>query len=216
MLSIFDKLYLNRFSDAERKAKKVIWEVLCRDFFQQFISPEDTVLDLGAGSCEFINFIRANKKIAIDELTIAEFAEKDVEVLDKIENIEHNSVDVIFMSNFLEHLLSFEDVLSNLTRVKEVLKNKGKLILIGPNMSFAYKNYWIFIDHRIPLTDLSVAELLRALDFKLIKVIKKFLPYTTKSKYPKWKWLVKVYLKVPILWNIFGKQYLILCEKETQ
>lgn len=214
MLSVFDKIYINRFSDTERKARNTIWRILCRNFFQKFISEKDTVVDMGAGLCEFINFIKAGKKIAIDELTIAKFATQEVTVVSKIEELEDNTADIVFMSNFLEHLLSIEDVITKLTKVRQALKNKGKLIIMGPNMRFTYDNYWIFIDHRIPLTDLSLAELLKALDFKLIKVMPRFLPFTTKSKYPQWGWLVEVYLRVPILWKIFGKQYLILCEKQ--
>lgn len=216
MLSLFDKLYLNRFNETERKARKAIWRILCRDFFQKFISKADTVVDMGAGFCEFINFIKAGRKIAVDELTVAQFADSPVEVFSEIEKLQDNTADVVFMSNFLEHLLSIDDVISKLIQVRKVLKDKGKLIIMGPNIRFVSGGYWIFIDHRIPLTDLSLAELLRALDFKLIKAIPKFLPFTTKSKYPQWAWLVKVYLRIPLLWRIFGRQYLILCEKITE
>lgn len=215
MLSLFDKLYLNRFSEAERKSRKTIWKILCRDFFQKFISESDTVVDMGAGFCEFINFIKAGRKIAVDELTVAQFADSGVEVFSEIEELQDNTADIVFMSNFLEHLPSIDEAISKLSRVGKVLKNKGKLIIMGPNIRFVSGGYWIFIDHRIPLTDLSLVELLKALDYKLIKAIPKFLPFTTKSKYPQWGWLVKVYLKMPILWKIFGRQYLIICEKMT-
>lgn len=214
MLSVFDKLYINRFSGPERKARNALWRILCRHFFQKFVSPQDTVVDMGAGFCEFINFIKAGKKIAIDELTIAKFAVQEVEVVTEIEKLKDNTADVVFMSNFLEHLLSIQDVINKLKAVSRVLKNKGKLIIMGPNIRFTRDDYWIFIDHRIPLTDLSLAELLSALDFTLIRVIPKFLPFSTKSKFPKCAWLVKGYLKMPVLWKIFGKQYLILCEKQ--
>lgn len=214
MLSIFDKLYANRFSEAERESRNKIWKVLCRDFFQRFVSTQDTVVDLGAGLCEFINFIKAGKKIAVDELIITRFAHSDVKILDDIEKLEPLSADVIFMSNFLEHLLSIDDVMKKLSRLRQALKQGGRLIIMGPNIRFAYKDYWIFFDHRIPLTDLSLAELLAAMDFRLTKIVPKFLPFTTKSGYPKWSWLVKTYLKMPFLWRIFGRQYLIICEKE--
>ncbi len=51
------------------------------------------------------------------------------------------------------------------------------------------------------------------LDFKIKKVIPRFLPYTTKSRLPKHPLLIKIYLRIPLLWRIFGKQSLIIAEK---
>ena len=46
------------------------------------------------------------------------------------------------------------------------------------------------------------------------KVIKRFLPYTTKSKLPQEPWLVWLYLKLmPFSGFFFGKQSLIILEK---
>jgi len=43
-----------------------VWKVLCEDFFSQFVDPNDTVLDLDAGCCEFINTIQAANRITVD------------------------------------------------------------------------------------------------------------------------------------------------------
>jgi general stress protein 26 len=51
------RIYKARFSPEERAKKEAIWRVLCSDFFQQYVKPDDTVLDVGAGYCEFINNI---------------------------------------------------------------------------------------------------------------------------------------------------------------
>lgn len=216
MISIFGKLYSNRFSEKEIKVKQQLWKTLCREFFQNFISSEDTVVDMGAGFCEFVNSINAKKKIAIDRLSIVRFAEKDVKILKTAEEIEPNSINVVFMSNFLEHLLHIEDVFAAFREVQRMLMQGGKIIIIGPNMRFAYRDYWNFIDHRLALSDLSIEEVLNTLDFKIIKKIPRFLPFSTKSKYPKWNWLVWIYLKVPFLWRFFGKQYLIIGEKQRE
>lgn len=214
MISIFKNLYTLRFSKKDREMRVRLWDILCAHFFQNFISAENTVVDMGAGFCEFINSIKAKEKIAIDELAIRDFAGKDVKILNSLDDLEANSIDVIFMSNFLEHLLSIENAISTLNTTKRVLKKSGRLIIIGPNMRFAYKQYWNFIDHQLALSDLSLSEAIKLLDFKIIKQNSKFLPFSTKTKYPKWGWLVKLYLKLPFLWMLFGKQYLIVCEKQ--
>ena len=59
-------LYHGRFSEADRARKQGLWRILCRAFFQKYVKPDDVVLDLGAGYCEFINHIRCRTKYAVD------------------------------------------------------------------------------------------------------------------------------------------------------
>ena len=57
-------IYKTRF-DGRFEYRKKVWSVLIRDYFRQFVNKHDTVLDLGAGYCEFINQIDCSKKYAI-------------------------------------------------------------------------------------------------------------------------------------------------------
>ncbi|PIY59787.1 SAM-dependent methyltransferase, partial [Candidatus Woesearchaeota archaeon CG_4_10_14_0_8_um_filter_47_5] len=41
----------------------------------------------------------------------------------------------------------------------------------------------------------------------------KFLPYSTKSRLPKWPLFVRIYLALPLLQDIFGKQMFIVAQK---
>jgi len=49
------KIYATRFLEEELPLKNQIWKVICSDFLSQFVRPTDTVVDIGAGYCEFIN-----------------------------------------------------------------------------------------------------------------------------------------------------------------
>ena len=103
------KLYSNRFNEKEIEFKDKMWKILCKDFFQQFIDYKDTVLDTGGGYCEFINNIKCSKKIVVDlNEDIKNYASSDVEVYNKsvidLDFLENNSVDKVFISNFLEHI----------------------------------------------------------------------------------------------------------------
>ncbi|MDH4042016.1 MAG: SAM-dependent methyltransferase, partial [Gammaproteobacteria bacterium] len=60
------KLYQNRFTEDQLPRKNAIWQVICSRFFQKYIEPGDTVVDLACGYGEFINNISAGEKIAID------------------------------------------------------------------------------------------------------------------------------------------------------
>ena len=51
------------------------------------------------------------------------------------------------------------------------------------------------------------------LDMQPVRVIARFLPYTTKSVLPQWPWLVKLYLRLPLAWWLLGKQSLVVAKK---
>jgi len=215
-----ENIYRKRFNKKDLFIKNNIWKILCQKFFQRFIDKEDVVLDLGAGYCEFINNIISKKKYAIDSNNdVKDFASGSVEVLvsdiRKSINIDPDSIDVIFISNFFEHLDSKEDIVSILKESSKLLRKNGRILILQPNIKYCYKEYWDFFDHKIPLSDKSLEEVLRLTNFKVKLSISRFLPFTTKNRLPKNKFFIRIYLSLPILWKMFGKQAFILAEKTT-
>lgn len=213
-----ERLYRERFGDGSLTSKNSVWQILCGSFFQNLIPDNSTVLDMGAGYCEFINNIKCQKKFAVDlNKQTPQFANPDVTVIcnssTKLDSFQNNSIDVVFMSNFLEHLNSKDEVQLTLAEALRVLKSKSILMILQPNIRFLYKEYWDFFDHIIPLSDKSLVEILQVIGFDIEKVIPKFLPYTTKSRLPKNPFLIKFYLNFPLAWKILGKQAFILARK---
>ncbi len=212
------ELYWLRFDAEERHLKDKLWKVLCNNFFQKYIDKEATVLDLGAGLCEFINNIQCKKKIAVDINEDTEkFAKKDVLIFitsgTDMKTISDNSVDIVFASEFFEHLKNVEELFATFLEIRRVLKREGKLLILCPNIRFLANRYWDFIDHRLAISDASMKEGLLLYNFKVIKIIPKFLPFTTKSRLPKSQILLKIYLSLPMLWKIFGRQMFIVAQK---
>lgn len=212
------KIYENRFLEKELEMKNEIWKVLCSKFFNKFIEESDTVVDIGAGYCEFINNIKCKEKIAIDlNEDTKKFANINVKVLNEscfsMASINSNSVDVVFMSNFLEHMQSKQEVIDVLEETKRILKTGGKLMILQPNIKYCGAKYWDFFDHHIPLTEKSIEEALESNNFKVIKCIPRFLPYSTKSKLPKSPLFVSGYLMFPFVWKIMGEQTFIIAQK---
>ena len=213
-----DLLYQGRFSKQEVEHKSRIWGVLCGHFFQKYVSTNDTVLDLGAGYCDFINNIQCREKLAVDlNDDTPTLAHADVTVHQasstNLSFLADASVDVVFTSNFLEHLRTKEEALQTFNEVHRILKKGGLFLILQPNIRHVGFEYWDFFDHHIALTEKSLIEGLLIKGFKIKHVISKFLPFTTKSKIPQHPFLVWLYLKIPLVWRIMGKQSFLAAEK---
>ena len=206
-------LYEQRFPERELAQKNAIWQVLCRHFFSRFVQPGDTVVDIGAGYCEFINNIECRVKYAVDlNPDVKRFANPGVHVLNEpctaVATLAPDSVDVVFMSNFLEHLPSKAAVLDTFREAHRILRPGGRIVVLQPNIRFLYDEYWDFFDHHTPLSDRSLGEGLALAGFELRTLIARFLPYTTKSRLPKASVFVRLYLALPLAWRVLGKQAL--------
>ncbi|MDI6810225.1 MAG: class I SAM-dependent methyltransferase [archaeon] len=123
-------MYRRRFGK-DVEFRKRMYQVLCADFFQKYIPDDAIVLEIGAGYCEFINNIKAKKKIALDlNPDIKKFAGDDVEAVisssTDMKQIKNEYVDVAFANNFFEHL-SREDIIKTIREVNRVLKRGGDL-----------------------------------------------------------------------------------------
>jgi SAM-dependent methyltransferase len=209
-------IYDNRFAGAAEH-RLAVWQVLTREFFQRWVPEDGTLLDLGAGYCEFTNTIKAGKKIAVDlNPSTEQMAGPDVQVLaqDVAEPwaVAPDSVDVVFTSNFFEHLPTKDALMRCLQQAHRVLRPGGRLIALGPNIRFCPDVYWDFIDHYLPLSDRSLSEALQIAGFGIEKVVPRFLPYTMANRRPN-KIAVQFYLRLRPAWKIFGKQFLIIASK---
>ena len=211
-------VYAHRFSESELKKKKTLWETLCKSYLQKYIPAHGTVLDLGAGYCEFVNNITANNKIAVDlNPDLRSFAASDVEVINTdsrdMHMVDSASVDTVFTSNFFEHLSSPESLLETLAECQRILKDDGKVIILMPNIRNLPGKYWDFLDHRLALTHRSLVEALELTGFAPLVVHPKFLPYSVnESRLPVRAWLIRLYLTLRPAWWLLGKQMLVVAK----
>jgi SAM-dependent methyltransferase len=214
------RVYANRF-DAVSGYRQRVWGVLVKNFFQRFVPANGVVLDLGCGYGEFINSVLAGEKLGMDlnpktKENLAHgvrFLEQDCSLPWPLPD---QKLDIVFTSNFFEHLADKTALGRTLEQVFRCLKPGGKLIAMGPNIKFTGGRYWDFWDHYLPLTETSLSEGLVVQGFEIEKCFARFLPYTMVGtrQYP--LWCVAVYLRFPLLWRWKGEQFLIVARKPAE
>jgi len=212
------KIYRTRFEHTGLERRKRVWATLCRHFFSKRIPEDSVVLDLACGYGEFINNIAARRKLAVDfNPDAAQHLASDVEFLNRpaadLSSIPPASVDVVFTSNFLEHLRSKTECDAVLGAVLQVLRPGGRFIIMGPNIRYAFREYWDFYDHYLPLSHLSLEEGLVMAGYEVEENIARFMPFTMNNRSPTNEFLIRSYLALPIAWRFLGKQFLVTARK---
>lgn len=209
-------IYARRFIP-DLNFRNEMWKILCKDFFQNYVNTNSRVLEIGAGYCEFINNIKAGHKTAVDiNPDVKTHAGPDVHIVlnttSKMSEVADNSAEIVFASNFFEHLTR-DEIIATFSEVYRVMAPGGLFMVLQPNIRFCAKDYWMFFDHVTPIDDRAFVEGLEINGFEIVEVIDRFLPYTTKSRLPKSLFLIQVYLRLRLAWRFFGQQSFILSRK---
>jgi SAM-dependent methyltransferase len=197
-----------------------VWKILIGKFFCRWIPDNAAVLDLGCGWGEFIHQVPAARKYAMDlnPAAVSKLA-PDVTLFsqDCSERwpLADNQLDIVFTSNFFEHLPNKESLRNTLGEAFRCLKPNGRLICLGPNIKYLPGAYWDFWDHYLPLTEQSLKEGLLLAGFEIDFVKAKFLPYSMSQGFSPPLFFLKLYLKLPFVWSILGKQFCVVARKRA-
>ena len=211
------RTYSIRFQGLE-EYRNEIWKILVENFFGRWIPVDSRVLDLGCGYGEFINNVTANDRHAMDLNPETSnrldpnihFHQQDCS---EPWSIDEHSLDLVFTSNFFEHLPNKQTLDQTIRHVHKHLKPNGRLIMLGPNIAALKGRYWDFWDHHVALSDQSAGELLELHEFTIDKSIPRFLPYNMVRIRKRPLFLVRLYLHLPFAWRFFGSQFLLVARK---
>jgi SAM-dependent methyltransferase len=214
---VLKEIYRLRFEEADVAKKEVIWQEL-GVFLQRYIDPSSRVVDIACDVGYFIRNIRATERWATDIRDVGKALPPEVRFvhasgLELADVMPNSHFDLAFMSNYLEHLPSTEAVVQQLRVAWSLLRPGGHVLILQPNIRLIGGSYWDFIDHQTALTEKSLAEAGELAGFTPKRVLTRFIPYTTKSRFPQNRLLVRAYLAFPPAWWLFGKQTLYLGEK---
>ena len=165
----YKRLYEYRFRHVDQARRNQVWGAMAPALYESLGRPE-RVLDPAAGRCEFINAVPAAERWGVDavkyeaalpaegtRLLVSEIMQTD---------LPSSYFDGIFVSNFLEHLASPDDVAAFLEKMWDCATPGGRIAIIGPNFRYCPREYFDYADHSVILTERSVAEHLYAAGFQ--------------------------------------------------
>ena len=209
--------YRRRF-EAEQAGRAAVWKVLMDAWFRRYVEGAQDVLDLGCGWGAFINQVEAPRRYGIDlNPDATRHVDEDVVLFRQSAAdpwpLPDGSLDVVFTSNFLEHLPSRDAVMDALREAARCLRPGGRIVCLGPDIRYAKGRYWDFFDHIIPLTARSLSEALELAGFRTERVVDRFLPYTLAGRRPPPSFAIRAYLRLRPVWRLVGGQVLVVAAK---
>lgn len=209
----YQRLYEYRFRGIDQNDRVTVWREIA-PFVHGLMGSPRRVLDPAAGRCEFINAVPAEERWAVDQ---TDYAERDADpgvttVVSDIMDAELPDAyfDGVWVSNFLEHLLSQEQTAAFLERMRGAMRADGRIAIMGPNFRYCAKEYFDCADHTLTYTHTAIAEHLYAAGFEPERIVARFLPYSFRGRLPASAATTRLYLHTPAAWRLLGKQFLVI------
>jgi SAM-dependent methyltransferase len=199
----------------EHPARRVVWQVLA-DHLSPWVPIGAHVVEIGAGHCQWINAVRAQRRVAVDSWPgMAHFAAPGVEtcIMDASRDLRTltGPFDAALASNCLEHFEP-DTAAMVIADVHAILRPGGRFLIVQPNFRYAFRHYFDDYTHRAIFTDVSLPNLLRSRGFSIDVVRPRFLPYSmrgVRGSVP--AWLVRAYLASP--WKPRAGQMLVVATR---
>ena len=212
----YERIYELRFRGVDPDIRAAVWGEVATWMWDRLDRPA-RLLDPAAGRCDFINAFPAEERWAVDlderGLAHARAGTKTL-VSDIFEaKLPAEHFDAVWVSNFLEHLPTQDAAQAFLVRMHETLRPGGRIAIMGPNIKHCGDTYWDCADHTLALSHVAVEEHLYSAGFELVGTRPRFLPYSFRGRLPASPRMARVYLAVPAVWRLLGRQFLIFAQR---
>jgi hypothetical protein len=213
----YERLYEYRFRNVDQAARIAVWREIAL-FIHELLGRPQRVLDPAAGRGEFINAVPATERWAVDRVAYAHGTYAPMvralvaDIFDA--DLPPSHFDGVFVSNFLEHLTTQEAAAAFLERIRDATAIGGRVAIIGPNFRYCPRQYFDMADHTLVFTHMAVAEHLYAAGFEVERIAPRFLPYSFTGRLPPSPTLTRRYLRLPAVWRLVGKQFLVIGRRD--
>lgn len=133
-MSLKNKTYFDSIAPKrikQRRAKRYYWNDITK-YCNYFVHEDSSVLEVGCGTGELLNDLKAKHKVGIDfsEVMVAQaktqFPNLDVRVMAAEELVLNEKFDVIILSNLIGYL---DDIQKVMTQLKSVSHEQTKIII---------------------------------------------------------------------------------------
>lgn len=211
----YQRIYEYRFRNVDQTQRSGAWREIAADVWDRLGSPR-IVLDPAAGRGEFINAVQAAERWAVDQVDMRSGWDANIQFIrsSALEaELPADHFDGVWVSNFLEHLPTQDAVAAFLEKMFAVTRPGGRIAVMGPNFRYCAREYFDFADHVLALTHVAVEEHLWGAGFNVLSSNAQFLPYSFRQGLPPHPLLVRAYLRIPLAWRVFGKQFLVIGQK---
>ncbi len=211
----YQRLYEYRFRYIDQPSRQAVWNEIGKYIYDRLGRPQ-RILDPSSGRCEFLNSVPEAERWSIDQVDNSAFRHPEIKAItsDVFDaELPPDYFDGVFVSNFLEHLHTLEDIARFLILMRGSLTSNGRIAICGPNFKYCGREYFDCADHVLALSHVSVAEHLYAAGFTIEDVIPRFLPFSFRSMLPKSPLFTRAYLRMRPAWRILGKQFLVIARK---
>jgi SAM-dependent methyltransferase len=210
----YQRLYEYRFRGIDQDTRTEVWKEIAPWVWANAMGRPERVLDPAAGRGEFINAVPAPERWAVDMVDYEEGTFREGTRFLKSDIFEADLPEAhfggIWVSNFLEHLLTQEACADFLERMHAATEPGGRIVIMGPNFRFTRKEYFDCADHTLVFTHTAIAEHLYAAGFEPERIEPRFLPFSFRGKLPPRRDLTRRYLRTPAAWRVLGKQFLVV------
>jgi SAM-dependent methyltransferase len=181
--------------------RRGVWREIVR-YVMKDAPRAQTVLELGAGYCDFINQCPAPHRLAFDlnpDMKRYADAGVDLRIADckTLPGIDAQTIDLVFASNFLEHFAMDEAELI-LSSVARVLRPGGRVALLQPNHLRCAEHYFDDPTHQTIFDHRNIVGILERHGLRVVKLEPGLLPFSMNNRAPKWPLLVRLYLSSPV------------------
>jgi ubiquinone/menaquinone biosynthesis C-methylase UbiE len=195
-----DEVYhATRFTPDPRR--RVLWQTLVACVFQKQIPPGGVVLELGAGYGDFINAVKAGRRLAVDVWPgmlqhLDAGVEGIVTRITQLDGVADGSIDYVFSSNCFEHV-SQSELVECLAQLRRKMKPGAMLTIVQPNFKYCAREYFDDYTHVSIYTEKGLSDLLAANGFTIVRCVPRFMPFSIKGRLPVHPLLIRLYLTSP-------------------